>query len=88
MTVIGDDWPTPDGTSIRDFVHVRDLARAHVHALTVPKAGEHRQRLGWTPQPTLHDMIADAWEFQTTGEPPDELRRRADLPYYRYAGKR
>ena len=33
LTVFGDDYPTPDGTAIRDYVHVADLARAHVDAL-------------------------------------------------------
>lgn len=33
VTVFGEDYPTPDGTCIRDYVHVRDLARAHVLAL-------------------------------------------------------
>lgn len=33
LTVFGADWPTPDGTCIRDYVHVNDLARAHVAAL-------------------------------------------------------
>ena len=32
MTVFGDDYPTPDGTCIRDYVHVTDLADAHVAA--------------------------------------------------------
>lgn len=117
LTVFGDDWPTPDGTPIRDYVHVLDLARAHVLALTAAVPGEHlicnlgngdgysvrqvlsaveevtgrpvphsvgprragdptrlvasadraRHRLGWTPELTLHDMVADAWHFQTTG---------------------
>ena len=34
FTVTGTDWPTRDGSAIRDFVHVWDLARAHVAALT------------------------------------------------------
>ena len=33
LTVFGDDYPTPDGTCIRDYIHVVDLAEAHVKAL-------------------------------------------------------
>lgn len=33
MTVFGNDYPTPDGTCIRDYLHVCDLAEAHVAAL-------------------------------------------------------
>jgi UDP-glucose 4-epimerase len=33
MSIFGDDYPTPDGTCVRDFVHVWDLARAHLLAL-------------------------------------------------------
>ncbi len=33
LVVFGDDWPTPDGTCLRDYVHVLDLARAHALAL-------------------------------------------------------
>ena len=33
LTLFGDDYPTPDGTCIRDYVHVADLANAHVGAL-------------------------------------------------------
>lgn len=32
VRVFGDDWPTPDGTCLRDYVHVEDLAEAHVAA--------------------------------------------------------
>lgn len=33
LTVFGDDYPTPDGTCVRDFIHVMDLAEAHVAAM-------------------------------------------------------
>ncbi len=33
LRVFGGDWPTPDGTCVRDYIHVSDLARAHVLAL-------------------------------------------------------
>jgi UDP-glucose 4-epimerase len=33
VDVFGDDWPTPDGTCLRDYVHVEDLAEAHVTAV-------------------------------------------------------
>lgn len=34
VTIFGDDYPTPDGTCIRDYIHVEDLAEAHFKALT------------------------------------------------------
>jgi UDP-glucose 4-epimerase len=42
LTVYGDDYPTEDGTCIRDYIHVGDLADAHLLALPAPAAGEHR----------------------------------------------
>ncbi len=39
VTVFGDDYATPDGTCVRDYVHVVDLARAHVAALDALAAG-------------------------------------------------
>jgi UDP-glucose 4-epimerase len=42
LTVHGQDYPTPDGTCIRDYIHVADLADAHLLALPAPAAGEHR----------------------------------------------
>ncbi|MBN8964089.1 MAG: UDP-glucose 4-epimerase, partial [Rhizobiales bacterium] len=39
IDVFGDDYHTPDGTCIRDFIHVSDLARAHLAALDYLRAG-------------------------------------------------
>jgi UDP-glucose 4-epimerase len=39
MEVFGTDYPTPDGTCIRDYIHVTDLIRAHVAALHYLRAG-------------------------------------------------
>ncbi len=39
-TIHGDDYPTPDGTAVRDYVHVTDIARAHVAAARRLDAGE------------------------------------------------
>jgi UDP-glucose 4-epimerase len=39
FTLFGDDYPTPDGTCIRDYIHVIDLARAHVAALNYLEDG-------------------------------------------------
>ena len=42
ILVYGTDWPTPDGTPIRDYIHVRDLAEAHLLALQHAQSGAHR----------------------------------------------
>jgi len=42
VQVFGDDYPTPDGTCIRDYIHVTDLADAHLRALGACQPGRHR----------------------------------------------
>ncbi|MEU1225471.1 UDP-glucose 4-epimerase GalE [Streptomyces sp. NPDC005828] len=41
ISVYGEDYPTPDGTCVRDYIHVADLAEAHLLALDAMTAGEH-----------------------------------------------
>nr|WP_202447209.1 UDP-glucose 4-epimerase GalE [Streptomyces sp. SID5468] len=41
IAVFGDDYPTPDGTCVRDYIHVADLAEAHLLALTAARPGRH-----------------------------------------------
>jgi UDP-glucose 4-epimerase len=41
INVFGEDYPTPDGTCVRDYIHVADLAEAHLLALKAAEPGEH-----------------------------------------------
>jgi UDP-glucose 4-epimerase len=42
VALFGDDYPTPDGTCVRDYIHVADLARAHLLALEGVRPGAHQ----------------------------------------------
>jgi UDP-glucose 4-epimerase len=42
VRIFGDDYATPDGTCIRDYIHVTDLADAHLRALDACRTGQHR----------------------------------------------
>jgi UDP-glucose 4-epimerase len=42
VQVFGEDYPTPDGTCVRDYIHVTDLADAHLLALAACRPGQHR----------------------------------------------
>jgi UDP-glucose 4-epimerase len=41
LTIFGDDFPTPDGTCVRDYIHVLDIANAHVLAMAALEVGQH-----------------------------------------------
>jgi UDP-glucose 4-epimerase len=45
VDIFGDDFPTPDGTGVRDYIHVSDLAQAHVHALDALAADPGRSHI-------------------------------------------
>jgi UDP-glucose 4-epimerase len=42
VQIFGTDYPTPDGTAVRDYIHIEDLASAHLLALEHARAGEHQ----------------------------------------------
>jgi UDP-glucose 4-epimerase len=46
VEIFGDDYPTQDGTCVRDYIHVIDLARAHIMALNVLSEGSRVYNLG------------------------------------------
>ena len=62
LKVFGDDYPTPDGTCVRDFVHVDDLAQAHALALGYLDAhpGAHAFNLGNGQGFSVREVIAAA----------------------------
>lgn len=72
LPVFGDDYPTPDGTGVRDYVHVSDLARGHVSALDVHvnDPGVHVYNLGTGKGHSVLDVIASY-----------ELAARRPIPY-------
>ena len=81
LTVFGDDYPTPDGTCIRDYVHVVDLADAHVKALGYLKQGKESNvfNLGSSQGFSVKEMI-DAAVIATGKDIPFTLgdRRQGD----------
>ena len=60
MEVFGTDYPTPDGTCVRDYIHVKDLARAHVAALAHLRNGGQSNifNCGYSKGFSVHEVIA------------------------------
>ena len=81
LQVYGDDYPTPDGTCLRDYIHVTDLARAHVLALSHLEGGgaSGRYNLG-NGQPYSVKEVIDAVERVTGRRVPwlPGARRQGD----------
>jgi len=87
LQVFGDDYPTPDGTCLRDYVHVSDLAEAHVQALEalVQTGKSNAYNLG-TGQPRSVREVIDTVERVTGRKVPWTLGpRRAGDPAALYA---
>ena len=59
LSVFGDDYPTPDGTGVRDYIHVMDLADGHVAALKAvgAKSGLHIYNLGTGKGSSVLEMV-------------------------------
>ncbi len=82
ITIHGDDYPTPDGTCIRDYIHVDDLGAAHVRAIDLLEPGEGlKLNLGVGRGHSVREVIEAC--RRVTGHPiPAEVgpRREGDPP--------
>jgi UDP-glucose-4-epimerase GalE len=83
VSIYGTDYPTPDGTAVRDYVHVEDLARAHVRAVERVRevSGEHVYNLGTGQGVSVRQVLEAA--HRASGRPVphvDAERRPGDPP--------
>jgi UDP-glucose 4-epimerase len=81
VEVYGTDYPTPDGTAIRDYIHIDDLASAHLLALDAARPGRHEVfNLGNGRGFSVREVIAAAGEVTGQEIPVRECPRRAGDP--------
>ena len=83
LTVFGTDYPTPDGTCVRDYVHVTDLAQAHVAALRHMQSGAHgamAYNLGNGHGFSVHEVLKTVAEVTGQSVPHRVGPRRAGDP--------
>jgi UDP-glucose 4-epimerase len=81
VQIYGTDYPTPDGTAIRDYIHVEDLARAHLLALDATGAGTHRvYNLGNGTGFSVREVVETARAVTGRPIPAVEGPRRAGDP--------
>ncbi|MEU7169333.1 UDP-glucose 4-epimerase GalE [Streptomyces morookaense] len=81
IAVYGDDYPTPDGTCIRDYIHVADLAEAHLLALDAAREGEHLVcNLGNGNGFSVHEVVETARKVTGHPIPQRTAPRRAGDP--------
>ena len=90
LTVFGNDFPTPDGTGVRDYIHVEDLARAHVAALDyLAKGGDSITcNVGTGHGTSVMDIIATTERVAGKKVPYEIAGRRAGDPSECYADPR
>ncbi len=73
VEIYGTDYPTPDGTCVRDYIHVVDLAQAHILALQALDEGSQAYNLGNGQGFTVREVIEIA--RQVTGHPIPAVER-------------
>jgi UDP-glucose 4-epimerase len=82
VEVYGTDYPTPDGTAVRDYIHIADLADAHLKALEyLARGGESRAlNLGTGQGHTVREVIAAVAKLRGSPVPTRDAPRRAGDP--------
>lgn len=77
LHVFGNDYPTPDGTCLRDYVHVMDVAEAHVAALSKLKDGYSAYNIGTGKATSVLELI-QAFERTNNLQIPYAIDKRRD----------
>ncbi|KAF2793487.1 UDP-glucose 4-epimerase [Melanomma pulvis-pyrius CBS 109.77] len=82
LDIFGTDWNTPDGTAVRDFIHVVDLARGHIAALAASAAGRVKAsfrayNLGTGRGHTVREVLQSLEHTSSRAIPVREAGRRA-----------
>ena len=81
LQIFGNDYPTPDGTCIRDFIHVVDLATGHLKALEHMSPGTEILNLGCGKGTSVMEIIKMFEEISNVTLPKQIIgRREGDLP--------
>ena len=82
LSVFGTDYPTPDGTCIRDYIHVNDLATAHIAALEfLAKKNENRiLNCGYGHGYSVREIVQTSKKVTGIDFPVEEVGRRAGDP--------
>jgi len=81
LSIFGNDYPTPDGTCIRDFIHVEDLADAHIRALNRIQAGKGMTyNVGTGVGASVREVLEAARRVTGHAIPAEEFPRRAGDP--------
>jgi UDP-glucose 4-epimerase len=81
VKIFGTDYPTPDGTCVRDYIHVSDLADAHLRALEACEPGKHAiYNLGNGAGFSVSEVVSVCREVTGIDIPADVAPRRAGDP--------
>jgi len=87
LQIFGNDYPTPDGTCLRDYVHVDDLSRAHIAAfpLLESRGAQHFYNLGTGTPTSVLEVIRAVEKVSGLKVPANFAPRRAGDPPALYA---